>query len=174
MDRDPSMARVVFDVPRHYLPDLLAYLGLFAVDHDLAISVNDAPDNVSEAGITVEELRYDSTLVSTVVDDDGQEVVIAARKDLAGVAKSQNLFSGNAQRILTGLRDASYTRQWLTPMLCFRTMGRRREVVGIKVGYVNYLEELISTGQLVLPNAAGGSTKLLTAYCDKLFSPDSL
>lgn len=80
-DMDQKLRRVVFELPNEHVPELMAALGDFALEHNISIAFEEADPEHTEASLVTD--RYNPELVTQITDkESGVDVAAIALENL--------------------------------------------------------------------------------------------
>lgn len=174
MEQDLPLARVVFDLPRRNVPDLMAVIGGFALDHDIAVDLSNAPLDTLTPSISEDEAnKFNHDMVTFFPGEDNKgDIAVVTKKDLDRFSRVTVEAFGSAERLINHIGRHAY----LSPNLIDWLYGTHRDygfsADGIKVEHIRDLQQAFESGGLEVPNVGKKSIGLLTAFCKELFSEE--
>ena len=173
MDTDPSLARIIFDLPRRDVPDLLAHLGGFALEHDIVIDVSDASATVDQPSLSLEKPAYNTKLVRFVQVEGEEELVPVVTRNLLDEFAIARGLKGIGKRLIYQLNDAVHEDPALKKMLTGHDGTLGYIVAGIRVDHIRELQHLWEDGNLRTRKVGPKSIAVLKDYCSELFPEDT-
>jgi hypothetical protein len=173
MDTDPSLARVVFDLPRRDVPLLLAHLGSYALEHNLDIRISNAPAEASLPSLYVESPNYNPDFVVLLPASEGEGMTPVVTKQLLENFLRARGNVGLAERLIGRLGFAASSNKGLREMLYSKAEGSQFSAIGIRVDRIQELYYLLDTGDLDVDAIGRKSIDTLGEYCKVLFPEDT-
>jgi hypothetical protein len=145
-NRDPDIARVIIDVQREQLPQLLTVLGSFVLEHDIRINFGDVDIRAYSQPESAEESpAYDPELVTFTSAGSGEsDIPVITQGNLATYAQRHGKPHNQATVIMTSVEIAAKWDPALRDLLYGLGIGEHYTLAGIHAERLAELTALIA------------------------------
>lgn len=172
MDKDPQLRRVIFDVPKEHLAELMANLGDFAMERDIDVSFGDPDSRTTEPQLTVEQQAYNPELVTWIKDPESDEDVAVITcdnlRDFA-IVRNGNPMSGST--LYTALRAGPWMeRKARRPSWKEIATSDEDGQLVIRADQAKHLLAALRTPNMRFNNLGKGLTEFFGEFCEALYN----
>lgn len=170
-DLGPEFKRVVIDVRPPILPDLMATLGDFAIQHDISVDIGNSPDEVYQPKISLDEdPQYNPDLVTWLLDaESGSKIAVVTQNNMEASVIAHKYKPGFSTRTYMALTRSYYPTGWAGGGSTegYVYVGQTR-IEGLLASRLPELVDNLSSGVLKVNNIGARSIQFLDEYAQAL------